>query len=323
MFDDPAMLVPLLLSVLAFVTVIGLALPWLEPDIFATRLKVITQRRGELSQQRKQRLERQRPSLRRPTASSRVDFMRAVIGKLRLNDLLEQPELRKKLVRAGKRSQQALVTFAFLRLALPIFFGGFAALVLFGSPNIHLAPFVSLVIVLAGAGFGYLLPSILVINAITKRQQDIERRFPDALDLMVICIESGISLEAALNRVAEEMAADAPAFSEEVALTTAELAFLSDRRQALGNFAERTGSAAVKSLVTSLIQSEKYGTPIGVALRVVAQEGRDARMAKAEEKAASLPAKLTVPMIAFFLPVLFVVMIGPTIIQVIHLFAKG
>lgn len=119
------------------------------------------------------------------------------------------------------------------------------------------------------------------------------------------------------------MAGEAPALSEEVALTTAELSFLSDRRQALGNFAERTGTPSVKSLVTALIQSEKYGTPLGAALRVVSQESRDARMAKAEERAASLPAKLTVPMVAFFLPVLFVVMIGPTIIQVIHLFAKG
>ncbi|HUZ73010.1 MAG TPA: type II secretion system F family protein [Stellaceae bacterium] len=323
MLDDPATVVPLLLSALAFVTVIALALPWIEPDIFASRLKVITQRRGELSQQRKQRLEQQRPSLRRALAPGRVTFMRAVIAKLRLDNIMEQPELRKKLVRAGKRSQQALVTFAFLRIALPILFGGVTALVTFGSPNIHLAPALGILSCLGAAGLGFLLPGILVVNAITKRQQEIQRKFPDALDLMVICVESGISLEAAFSRVAEEMATEAPALSEEVALTTAELSFLSDRRQALGNLAERTGTPSVKSLVTSLVQSDKYGTPLGAALRVVAQEGRDARMARAEEKAAALPAKLTVPMVAFFLPVLFVVMIGPTIIQVIRLFAKS
>lgn len=321
MFDDPTTLLPAVLSLLAFLTVIGLGLPWLQQDIFATRLKVITQRRGELSQQRKQRLEQQRPSLRRAVASGRVNLMRAVIEKLKLNTIMEQPELRKKLVRAGKRSQQALVTFAFLRIALPFAFGGFAALLLFGSSSVHLASSLKVAVCMGALLLGYFLPGILVSNAITKRQQAIQRKFPDALDLMVICIESGISLEAAFGRVSEEMAEDAPALAEEVALTTAELAFLSDRRQALGNLAERTGTQSVKSLVTSLIQSEKYGTPLGTALRVVSQEGREARMAKAEEKAAALPAKLTVPMVAFFLPVLFLVLIGPTIIQVMRAFS--
>ena len=323
MFDDPTTLLPAVLALLAFLTVIGLGLPWLQQDIFATRLKVITQRRGELSLQRKQRLEQQRPSLRRAVASGRVNLMRAVIEKLKLNTIMEQPELRRKLVRAGKRSQPALVTFTFLRIALPFAFGGFAALLLFGSSNVHIIASFKVVICMGALLVGYVLPDVLVSNAIAKRQQEIQRKFPDALDLMVICIESGISLEAAFGRVSEEMAADAPALAEEVALTTAELSFLSDRRQALENFSARTGTPSVKSLVTSLIQSEKYGTPLGAALRVVAQEGRDSRMAKAEEKAAALPAKLTVPMVTFFLPVLFLVLIGPTIIQVMRAFAKG
>jgi tight adherence protein C len=174
-----------------------------------------------------------------------------------------------------------------------------------------------------GAGLiGFYLPSILLTNAITRRQQDIQRKFPDALDLMVICVEAGLSLEAALGRVVEELGADAPALCEELGLTTAELAFLSDRRQALENLAERAGTQPIRSLVTALIQSERYGTPLGAALRVVSQESRDSRMAKAEEKAASLPAKLTVPMVSFFLPVLFMVLIGPTIIQVIRTFSR-
>jgi tight adherence protein C len=321
MLDDPTAPLSAVLALLAFVTVIGLGLPWLQQDIFATRLKVITQRRGELSQQRKQRLEQKRPTLRRTVASGRVNLMRTVIEKLKLNQIMEQPELRKKLLRAGKRSQQALITFAFLRIALPFAFGGFAALLLFGSSNVRLIASLKVVICMGALLFGYFLPDILVSNAIAKRQQDIQRKFPDALDLMVICIESGISLEAAFGRVSEEMAEDAPALAEEVALTTAELAFLSDRREALENFAGRTGNPSVKSLVTSLIQSEKYGTPLGAALRVVAQEGRDSRMSRAEEKAAALPAKLTVPMVAFFLPVLFLVLIGPTIIQVMRAFS--
>lgn len=318
--EDPSRLVPLIFSLLAFLTVIALALPWLQPDIFATRLKVINARRQELSQQHKRRLE-QRPTFRRQS-TSRTDFMRAVLAKLKLENIMEQPELKRKLVRAGWRGQTPLVTFTFLRLVLPIGFAGFAALLLFGSPNVKLAMALRVLICLGGALIGYLLPMILVANAITKRQQQIQRNFPDALDLMVICIEAGLSLEAAFARVSEESAAEAPALSEEFGITTAELAFLGDRRIALENLTARTGHPSVKSLVTALIQSEKYGTPLGLSLRIVAQESREGRMAKAEEKAAALPAKLTVPMVVFFLPVLFMVLIGPTIIQVMHAFSK-
>jgi tight adherence protein C len=321
LLDHPEKTVPAIFAMLAFVTVVGLALPWLQPDIFKSRLKVINERRGELSQQRKQRLEMQRPSLRRLT-SSRDNFMRAVLEKLNIKNITEQPELKKKLVRAGYRSPQSIITFTFLRLALPLGVAGFSALLLFGSSNVHMAAAFKVLIITGGVLFAYLLPDIMVSNAIAKRQQEIQRKFPDAIDLMVICIESGISLEAAFARVSDEMGVDAPSLSEEIAITTAELAFLSDRRQALDNLSERTGSAPIKSLVTSLIQSEKYGTPLGQALRVVSQEGRESRMARAEEKAAALPAKLTVPMVTFFLPVLFMVLIGPTIIQVMKAFSN-
>jgi tight adherence protein C len=318
---DPRTVVPLIFAALAFLTVIGLGLPWLQPDIFKSRLKIINQKRGELSQQRRQRLEQARPSLRRLT-SGRENFMRSVLEKLNIKNLTEQADLRRKLIRAGYRSPQAIITFTFLRLALPLGLSGFTALLLFGG-NLKMAAAFKVIICMFALLFAYMLPDILVSNAISKRQAAIQRTFPDALDLMVICVESGISLESAFTRVSEELALDAPELSEEVAITTAELAFLSDRRQALDNLAERTGSPSVKSLVTSLIQSEKYGTPLGAALRVVSQEGRDTRMAKAEEKAAALPAKLTVPMVTFFLPVLFLVLIGPTIIQVMHAFSHS
>jgi tight adherence protein C len=319
--ENPQKLIPLIFAVLAFLTVIGLGLPWLEPDIFKSRLKVINQKRGELSQQRKQRLEQERPSLRR-LVSGRANLMQHILEKLNVKNITEQPALRKKLVRAGYRSPQAIITFTFLRLALPLGLTGFAALLLFGG-NVHMQSAFKVMILSGCVLFSYMLPDIMVSNAITKRAGEIQKKFPDALDLMVICIESGISLEAAFTRVSEEMAMDAPTLAEEIAITTAELAFLSDRRQALDNLAERTGAAPIKSLVTSLIQSEKYGTPLGAALRVVSQESREARMAKAEEKAAALPAKLTVPMVTFFLPVLFLVLIGPTIIQVMHAFSSG
>ena len=314
-------LVPGIFALLAFVTVLGLGLPWLEPDIFKSRLKVINARRDELSQQRRQRLDVQKPSLRR-LVSNRENFMRVVLEKLNIKNITEQTELKKKLVRAGKRSPQDAIKFTFFRLALPLGLAGFAALLLFGSSNVHMLGSYKVLICSGAVLFGYMLPSILISNAITKRQNEIIKKFPDALDLTVICIESGVSLEAAFTRVSEEMAADAPALSEEFAITTAELAFLSDRKQALDNFSERTAVGPIKSLVTSLIQSEKYGTPLAAALRVVSQESRETRMAKAEEKAAALPAKLTVPMVVFFLPVLFMVLIGPTIIQVMAAFSS-
>jgi tight adherence protein C len=318
--QDPNFIVPLVFSVLSFLTVIGLGLPWLQPDMFAARLKVIKRRREELSQQRRQRLEQQRPSFRR--ISGRVDFMRMVLEKLNLKNIAEQPALKKKLVRAGWRGPAPMITFTFLRLVLPLAAAGATALFLFGSGDHSFSPTL-LLVCLAAALVGYYLPTVLVTNAASRRQKDLQKAFPDGLDLTVICVEAGLSLDAAFSRVADELDSSARALAEEIGLTTAELAFLSDRRQALENLAERTGTPPVKALVTALIQSERYGTPLGTALRVVSQESRDGRMAKAEEKAASLPAKLTVPMVTFFLPVLFMVIIGPTIIQVLRVFHHG
>ena len=319
--EDPNVIVPLVFSGLAFLTIMGLGLPWLQPDMFAARLKVIKRRREELSQQRRQRLEQPRPSFRR--ISAHVELMRKVLEKLKLKNIAEQPELKKKLVRAGWRGPAPMITFTFLRLVLPFAAAAATALLLFGSSGIHAPSLVRVLMCLAAAAVGYYLPTVLVSNAAGRRQQELQRAFPDALDLTVICVESGLSLDAAFSRVADELDSSARALAEEIGLTTAELTFLSDRRQALENLAERTGTAPVKALVTSLIQSERYGTPLGTALRVVAQESRDARMAKAEEKAASLPAKLTVPMVTFFLPVLFMVLVGPMIVQVIQAFHHG
>lgn len=317
---NPHIVIPLIFSALAFLTVIGLALPLLQPDIFATRLKVIRERRAELNQQRRARLER--AGLRRDTLTGRVDLMRSLLEKLRVRNITEQPELKRKLVRAGWRGPRPVIVFTFLRVVLPIVFAALALLFVFNRAGEPVSPLLGLGIALVAGLIGSRLPDLLVTNAITRRQQEIQKKFPDALDLMVICVEAGLSLEAAFAKVGEELDADARAIAEEIGLTNAELAFLADRRQALENLAERTGTAPIKSLVTSLVQSERYGTPLGTALRVVSQESRDTRMARAEEKAASLPAKLTVPMVTFFLPVLFMVLIGPTIIQVIKVFVR-
>jgi tight adherence protein C len=166
------------------------------------------------------------------------------------------------------------------------------------------------------AFFGLQAPMLFLKNAITKRQLAIKRAFPDALDLLLICIESGMSIEVAFRKVSMEIGAQSVALAEEFTLTTAELSYLQDRKVAYENLASRTGVEGVKSVCLALQQSERYGTPLGQSLRVMAQENRDMRMNEAEKKAAALPPKLTVPMIVFFLPCLFVVILGPTGIKV-------
>jgi tight adherence protein C len=160
------------------------------------------------------------------------------------------------------------------------------------------------------------LPVLLLKNATTKRQQSIRRSWPDCLDLMLLCVESGMSIEHAFKRVAKEIGQQSPELAEELTLTTAELAFLEDRSRAFDNLSKRTGLDIVRSVMTSLIQADRYGTSVGQSLRVMAEEGRAARMMEAEKKAASLPPKLTVPLIIFFLPVLFIIIMTPAMIKV-------
>jgi tight adherence protein C len=319
---DATFLIPLMTSAAAFFGVLGLLLPLVQRNSYGSRLKAITDRRNELTAAARKRLEK-RPTLRQQM-SARVSLMKTVLERLNMRDLMEQPALRRRMVQAGRRSNQAVVSFAFAQLALPVVLAAVTAVVLFGSPAYKdTAVVIRLGIVFGAAVLGYYLPQILLANAIKKRQTDVLLKLPDALDLMVICVESGMSVEAAFQKVSEEMAVDAPALAEEWGLTYTELAFLNDRRAALENLAERTGLPTIKSMVTALVQAERYGTPVGVSLRVVAQENRDARMSRAEEKAASLPAKLTVPMVTFFLPVLFMVLIGPTIVGLMRRFGGG
>jgi len=245
-----------------------------------------------------------------------MKVMRNTIEKFRMQDMLENTELRMKLAQAGYRGAKAPIVFMFFRLVAP-FLMGFAALLYFAviypgpfeSPR-H--PMIALIVML----IGYALPNVLLKNKTTKRKTVLQRAFPDALDLTVICVESGMSIEKSFQKVAEEIAQQGPELASEIALTNAELSYLGDRSQAYENFAQRTGLQAVKALTGALVQAERYGTPIASALRVLSEESRGERMSIAERKAASLPAKLTVPMIVFFLPVLFVVIIGPAAIQV-------
>ncbi|MEM8786015.1 MAG: type II secretion system F family protein, partial [Pseudomonadota bacterium] len=231
--------------------------------------------------------------------------------------MAESEELRNKLAQAGLRGQKPLISFLFFRFTLPIVFMGGAAFYLFFVNDVGQPPGVRSVVVLVAAFIGFFLPSLLVQNIIQKRRQSIMKAFPDALDLLLICVESGMSIEAAFNKVAHEVGTQSVELAEEMALTTAELSYLQDRRTAYENLAMRTGHPGVKAVCTSLVQAEKYGSPVGQALRIMSEENRQMRMNAAEKKAAALPAQLTVPMITFFLPVLFVVILGPTAIQFI------
>ena len=313
----------LVLSTLgAFVAIIAVAMPFLQTDTYNSRLKYLAKRREELQAQQRQRFEKQsQASLRRRETRSQ-NLMTTVLNRLNLMEKARSPELRMKMNQAGFRGQGPAIAYVFARLVLPLVLASVAALILFSAKKLDFDPMLKLLVCAGAAGLGYLVPDIIVKNTAKKRQKDIIKAFPDALDLIVICVEAGISLEQGFVRVSQEMADMAPILSEEFGITTAELAYLGDRRMALDNLATRTGAEPVKALTTSLIQSEKYGTPLGVALRVLSRENRDDRMARAEQKAGSLPAALTVPMILFFLPVLFIVLIGPAVIQVIQTFQE-
>lgn len=298
-----------LASLAAFASVLAVALPLLARNRFASRLRAVTTRRQELSRAQRDNLKGRRKS------ESRAALMRVVIDRLKLGQRLESKALKSRLAMAGWRGRSAPLTYVFSRVSVPVVF--FAVAICYVTTVLAHLPLPTKLLIVAGAiGAGIYLPAIMVTNTIQKRQKAIGRAFPDALDLMVICVDSGLSIDGALVRAVEELGMAAPELSEELGLTGAELAFLTDRKQAWANLADRTGLGPVKSLATTLLQADRYGTPIGQALRVLAQENRDSRMADAEKKAAALPAKLTVPMILFFMPVLFMVIAGPAVIQV-------
>jgi tight adherence protein C len=222
------------------------------------------------------------------------------------------------LARAGLRGQGALNAYVFARFVTPFFLFVLAFVYLqftiFADKPLYLNAIYAVFLGLIGA----YLPTLWLRNRTTKRQATIRRAWPDALDLMLLCVEAGMSVEHAFKRVAREIGMQSPELAEEITLTTAELSFLEDRTRAYDNLGKRTGLDIVKSVMTSLIQADRYGTSVGTSLRVMAEEGRETRMMEAEKKAAALPPKLTVPLIVFFLPVLFIVIIAPAIIKMIE-----
>lgn len=221
--------------------------------------------------------------------------------------------IREQLLQAGIRSPGAPITYMIAMFVLPVVFCGFSMLFISAAEK-EISGFMTMIILLGAIFSGFYLPKILVKNKAIKRQEELSVTFPDALDMMLICVQGGIGLEQAVDRVADEVAEHAEVLAEELGILSAEMAMLNDRRQALSDFGKRVGGFG-KSFATALIQAEQYGTSVSQALRVMADELRDLRMAAAEQKAMALPPKLTVPMILFFLPSLFIVILGPAGIE--------
>ncbi|MBL0372710.1 type II secretion system F family protein [Rhizobium sp. KVB221] len=314
---DPTVIVAGLVAIAVFATIYSLILPYFDQGGLEKRMKSVTTERELIRGRERARMNAeastQRSSLRHQNNSS----IRQIVDKLNLREALVDAGTVDKLRAAGYRSQNALNTFLVARFTLPFVFCAAAAFYIFFLGYLGDKSFmVRLLTVIGVAYVGFYAPNIFISNKVGKRQKSIRRAWPDALDLMLICVESGVSIEAAIKRVSEEMAENSAELAEEMVLTNAELSFLQERRVAYENLAKRTQLDSVQAVSQALIQAERYGTPIAQALRVLAQESRDQRMNEAEKKAAALPPKLTVPMILFFLPVLIAVILGPAGIQV-------
>jgi tight adherence protein C len=304
-------------AIAAIATVLTLSMPMLFADSLGKRMKAVAIEREKIRQRERERMAQAQQKINlRPSAKQSIQ---AIVDRFNLKKWVGQEQARHKLVQAGYRGQAPYITYLFFRMVTPAAAALFAAVYLFVLVDLHQPAIVKLGICIAAAYIGMHAPLIFLKNLIARRQLSIKRAFPDTLDLLLICVESGMSIEAAFNKVSDEIGSQSVALAEELMLTNAELSYLPDRRQAYENLATRTDLAGVKSVCMALQQAERYGTPLANMLRVMAQESRDMRMAEAEKKAAGLPPKLTVPMIVFFLPVLFIVILGPAAIKVMAL----
>ena len=314
----PDFLVTILAAICAFATVLTLALPILDRDRINQRMKVMAVERDKMRAARLAEMqvkERQGMGSGAKLRQAPKGFMQQLVDQLDLRSKFDNEELRSRLKMAGLRGQSPLVAYMFFRVIMPIVVFFAALIYVFIVLELSHPPMVKVLMALGAAVLGYYLPDIFITNLANKRQLAIKQSFPDALDMLLICVQAGMSIEAAFGKVSKEITTQSLELAEELSLTTAELSYLQDRRQAYDNLGKRTGIPGVKAVATSLIQAERYGTPVGQALRVMAKENREIRMAEAEKKAAALPPKLTVPMIVFFLPVLFLVILGPAAIR--------
>ncbi|MCP4182093.1 MAG: type II secretion system F family protein [Hyphomicrobiales bacterium] len=316
MVADPQAMIAIFTAIAVFATIVTVTMPMLKSDELTSRMKTAALERDKIRARERARLTVEKNVKLRQESDG---IMVSLVNKLNLKKTLADEKTFMNLKLAGYRKQSHIYVFLFFRVVLPLIMLVASAIYVFGISNMEYTFMIKVLIVLLVGYGGFYAPNMYISNVISKRQLSIRRAWPDSMDLMLICVESGMSIEAAFNKVSLEIGLQSPALAEELVLTTAELSYLQERRDAYQNLAERTGIDGVKSVCMALIQAERYGTPIASALRVLSKESRDMRMAEAEKKAAALPPKLTVPMIVFFLPVLFAVIMGPAMIQIFAL----
>lgn len=318
-FTDPRNLLSVGVAIAVFATVFTVLGAVTQGVGLEKRMKAVSVRRDELKRRSRQAIAAGQGGLRHTDEG----FKKRVVERLNLSKLLEDPKVVEQLSQAGYRGPRPVTTFYFFRFATPFIFLALTGFYLFVFNDFGLPTMTRVTATVAAAVAGFYAPNLYISNRIAKRRQSIMQAFPDALDLMLICVEAGMSVEAAIQKVSQEIGGQSIDLAEELSLLSAELSYLPDRRMAYEGLAKRTNHPGVRSVATAMTQAETYGTPLGAALRVMAKENRDLRLSAAEKKAAALPAKLTVPMIVFFLPVLFVVILGPAIINVQDTMAKG
>jgi tight adherence protein C len=291
-------------------------------DPMAGRVKALNERREQLKAGIVTTSGKRRAKLNQKNETT--DRMRSFLSSLKVLQESQLKTAQTQLVQAGYRSRDLPVTVIFARMLLPIIIGGGVLVAVYGFGwKEDWTPLKRFMLIAASLIGSYKAPDIFLSNKITKRTKEIQKGLPDALDLLVICAEAGLTVDASFHRVARELGKAYPELGDEFALTAIELGFLSERRQAFENLAGRVKLDAVKGVVTTMIQTEKYGTPLASALRVLSAEFRNERMMRAEEKAARLPAIMTVPLILFILPVLFVVILGPAACAISDNFVGG
>ena len=312
----------LLAAVAAFAVMMAIYAAVTVKDPMAKRVKALTARREELKAGIVKANARKRTSLVR--RSEGTDKVKETLANMKVLQQSQIDTIQQKLAWAGYRNKELAVYVIGARMIAPIVLGLVAFLLLY---VLNVLPewgsMKKLMGLTAAVGLGYKAPEIYLKNKATKRTDLIRKGLPDALDLLVICAEAGLTVDAAFNRVAKELGRAYPELGDEFALTAIELSFLTERKMAFDNLAYRVNLDSVKGVVTTMVQTERYGTPLASALRVLSAEFRNERMMRAEEKAARLPAIMTVPLILFILPTLFIVILGPAACSIADAFAGG
>ncbi len=306
-------------AIIVFLTALGAGLSFVAFAVPMLARKEKKQRYKEVIEKKRRALfEQAREQANKPKGKKEetISAAKSIAVFYRLQRLAGEASLsaRNLMLRAGIRNPMAPLIYLIARIVLPLFLLGLAALLMAMSGK-EISSTTKFITLIGAAGLGFFMPYLLVKNNADKRQQDISLAFPDSLDMMLICVQGGIGIEAAINRIADTVAGHSEALAEELGILCAELGMLNDRKAAFQGFAARVGSGSARTFATAMLQAEQYGTSVSKALRVLAEETRSARMATAEQKAASLPPKLTVPMILFFLPVLFVVILSPAFLK--------